>query len=44
MDGFKEHLKHSIRLRLSVWLSAVILIMAFAAGALSGSVATSACW
>jgi two-component system OmpR family sensor kinase len=35
MDGFKEHLKHSIRLRLSVWLSAAILIMAIAAGALS---------
>ncbi len=35
MDGLKEQLKHSIRLRLSLWLSAAILTMAVAAGAFS---------
>lgn len=35
MDGLKDRLKHSIRFRLSLWLSAAILSMAVAAGAFS---------
>jgi two-component system OmpR family sensor kinase len=35
MDGFKERLKSSLRLRLAWWLSAAIVATALAAGALS---------
>lgn len=38
MDGFKERLKHSIQLRLSVWLSVAILAVAITAGVLSYAV------
>lgn len=35
MDGVKGRLKHSIRFRLSLWLSVAILVVAVAAGAFS---------
>lgn len=35
MDGFKERLKDSIQLRLSLWLSVAILVVAVAAGGFS---------
>ena len=35
MDGLQGRLRHSIRWRLSLWLSVAILVMALAAGALS---------
>ena len=35
MDGFQSRLKDSIRFRLSLWLSAAIVVVAFAAGVFS---------
>ncbi|MES2017494.1 MAG: ATP-binding protein [Pseudomonadota bacterium] len=35
MDGYKDGLAHSLQLRLSVWLSAAIVVIAAAAGTLS---------
>ena len=35
MDGFKERLSHSIELRLSLWVSLAILVVAILGGAFS---------